>query len=290
MKHINPRDRLTPEDHLYLYWFDNFTRKVKIEYKDFQPTESMIYRYNEYIKKWIDSFTNDRVHYEKAVDWDIERKKTDYFKEKLQAGHEFEVWVEQEFNKENIEIGSFLDEEGQYSGENKFGIEIKHDMKLAETGNIYIEYQERLENSKKWVNSGVLKEDNTSYWIIGSPKEYYIFKKGDLVNLYTAIIVPNKKVQGCKLVAEKENQTSKGFIMDRKKAKELCIAESISYFAKKINTKIYAKAGYYHGDRNCQYIRNKKDEELTIVDSVADAQEKGFFPCSNSDCISKIKK
>lgn len=238
MKEINSRDRLTPEDYLFLYWFENSTREKKIEYKDFQPTESLIKRYNDYIKEWVESFNNDRVHFEKPIDWDLDRKKTDYFKKKLQAGHEFEVWVEQEFKEEGIDIGFFLDEEGQYSGENSFGIEIKHDMRLAETGNIYIEYQERLKNSMGWVNSGVLKEDNTIYWIIGSPEEYYLFKKDDLLELYQTVIASNVKVQGCRLVAEKANQTSKGFIISRKKAKEICIAESISDFAKMINAKI----------------------------------------------------
>jgi hypothetical protein len=42
-------------------------------------------------------------------------------------------------------------------------------------------------------------------------------------------------VQGCRFVVEKANQTSKGFIMSRQKAKEICIAESISDFAKMIN-------------------------------------------------------
>jgi uncharacterized protein YaaR (DUF327 family) len=80
MKEINSRDRLTPEDYLFLYWFENSTREKKIEYKDFQPTESLIKRYNDYIKEWVESFNNDRVHFEKPIDWDLDRKKTDYFK------------------------------------------------------------------------------------------------------------------------------------------------------------------------------------------------------------------
>lgn len=34
--------------------------------------------------------------------------------------------------------------EFQYSGESKLGVEIKYDKKLCETGNVYIEYQERM--------------------------------------------------------------------------------------------------------------------------------------------------
>lgn len=126
MRIINPRERLSPEDYLYLFWFEKISSGAEIDYADFQPTESLIYRYNDYVKTWNDRFLADPIHYEKPVDWDVSRKKTPYFKGKLQAGHEFEVWVEQEFAKYGVELGSFFDEEGQYSGENEFGLEIKH--------------------------------------------------------------------------------------------------------------------------------------------------------------------
>ena len=132
---INPRERLSAEDYLYLFWFEKIIRGAEIEYDEFQPTESMINHFNAYVKKWTEDFYHDPVHFEKPVDWDVERKKTPYFKEKLKAGHKFEVWAEQEFKKQGVQLGNFYDKNGQYSGENAFGLEIKHDMKLEETGN-----------------------------------------------------------------------------------------------------------------------------------------------------------
>lgn len=284
---INPRDRLSPEDYLYLFWFEKISRGVEMEYNEFQPTESMINRFNDYIKKWTDNFFDDPIHFEKPIDWDVKRKKTPYFKEKLQAGHEFEVWVEQEFLKQGVKLGNFYDENGQYTGENEFGLEIKHDMKLAETGNIYIEYQERLKNTFPWTSSGILKEDNTKYWIIGSSSEYYIFLKRDLYELYQSLLKSPLMIHGCRFVNEIVNRTSKGFIISRDKAKEICFANTISDFLSKIDTKYYAVGYYVHGRRDCMYIANKPDESLHIYNSIDDAINVGYKKCTNFACFHK---
>lgn len=235
MGKIDPRAQLTAEDYLYLYWFAQMSAGHGLNYEDFQPTESLICSYNDCIDDWNARFEQNRVYLEKPVDWDIARKKTDYFKRMLQAGHEFEVWVCQEFAKYGIDLGIFMDEAGQYSGENEFGLEIKHDMRLAETGNIYIEYQERLRADLPWTESGILKNDNTRYWIIGSVQEYYIFRKEDLCSLYYKLLNNPKGIRGCWFVEEKKNGTSKGFIMSRARAQELCIAVSVEGFVKNLN-------------------------------------------------------
>ncbi|MCI8615053.1 MAG: hypothetical protein HFJ01_08120 [Lachnospiraceae bacterium] len=284
---INPRERLSAEDYLYLFWFEKIIRGAEIEYDEFQPTESMINHFNAYVKKWTEDFYHDPVHFEKPVDWDVERKKTPYFKEKLKAGHKFEVWAEQEFKKQGVQLGNFYDKNGQYSGENAFGLEIKHDMKLEETGNIYIEYQERLKNTLPWTNSGILKEDNAKYWIIGSSCEYYIFLKSDLYELYQSLRKSPLKIYGCHFVKEIANGTSKGFLMSRAKAKELCFASTISDFLSKINTEYYAAGYYVHGRRDCKYIANKPDASLQIYHSVDDAVHAGYKKCTDPSCFHK---
>ena len=282
---INPDDRLSPEDYLYLFWFEKTTNGFEIEYNDFQPTESMINRYNAYLKKWNENFTTDPIHFEKPVDWDVQRKKTPYFTNKLQAGHEFEIWVEQEFEKNGITLGNFYDRSGQYAGENKFGLEIKHDMKLSETGNIYIEYQERLNNTLPWTNSGILKIDNSRYWIIGSSSEYYIFLKQKLIDLYQSLLSSPTNISGCRFVNEIANKTSKGFIMSRDKAKEICFAVSISDFLNKINSKYYATGYYVHGRRDCTYIKNKPDNSIQVFDSLDTALNAGYKKCTENSCF-----
>ena len=65
---INPRERLSAEDYLYLFWFEKIIRGAEIEYDEFQPTESMINHFNAYVKKWTEDFYHDPVHFEKPVD------------------------------------------------------------------------------------------------------------------------------------------------------------------------------------------------------------------------------
>ncbi len=285
MKPINPRGNLSPEDCLYLYWFAQIKDDIKIKYEDFLPSESLINSYNDYLQKWIEDFRADPVRYQKTVDWDVSRKKTDYFREKLQAGHAFEVWVGREFQKYGVDLGSYLDEKGQYSGENAFGIEIKHDMKLSNTGNLYIEYQERLRNELPWTDSGILKDDNTKYWIIGGKEEYYIFYKQTLRSLYDQLR-NGKRIYGCRFADELANGTSKGFLMNRKKAKELCLATSIEKFLRQRDQTYYATGYYYHGRRDCKYIANKKEEDLQIFSSAEEASTAGYHKCTDKNCFS----
>jgi len=284
MGNINPRGKISPEDYLYLYWFHKLNDNFEGEYADFQPTESMINSYNRYVEQWKKKFLDDRVHYEKSIDWDVSRQKTPYFKEKLQAGREFEIWVEEKFLEQGVDLKGFLDESGQYSGENEFGLEIKHDMKLAETGNIYIEYQERLKNTAGWVNSGILKKDNSKFWMIGSSAEYYIFRKADLLALYHKLCT-GSYIKGCQFVKEKLNGTSKGFIINRARARELACAVDIKEFIGLLQRKYYAHGCYYHGNRQCKYIMFKKDSDLRVFSTVEDAEASNYKRCTNLKCF-----
>ncbi len=287
MGEINPRDKLSSEDYLYLYWFEKITDGVEIEYDKFQPTESMINRFNAYIQEWNKRFASDRIHYEKPVDWDVDRQKTGYFKDKLQVGHEFEIWVEEQFMAAGIDLKNYLDEKGQYTGENEFGLEIKHDTMLVQTGNLYIEYEERLKKNNNWVRSGILKDDNTKYWIIGSFNEYYFFYKKDLCDIYAKLLQNPNGYTGCRFVREKTNGTSKGFIINREMANNICIAKSISEFINKLSKKYYANGYYYHGKRDCKYIANKNDDSITIFDDEDKAKQAGYVKCTSKDCFSE---
>ena len=74
-------------------------------------------------------------------------------------------------------------DEQYYKGESELGIEIKRDIKASETGNLYIEYEERLRNRGQWVKSGILKDDNTKYFIIGDIGQYWILSKEQLIQI-----------------------------------------------------------------------------------------------------------
>ena len=74
----------------------------------------------------------------------------------------------------------------QYNyGESRAGVEIKFDKKMASTGNLYIELEERHSTDKDFVPSGINRQDNTLHWCIGDYNEAYIFVKAQLKSLCT---------------------------------------------------------------------------------------------------------
>lgn len=105
-------------------------------------------------------------------------------------------------------------------GETAAGIEIKCDMKLQETGNVYIEYQERITKDGEWVDSGILKKDETRYFLIGTVEKFYILPRTKLQSYYNRLVKYGEKLSGMRLVEEKEHQTSKGFIMSKRRAEQ----------------------------------------------------------------------
>lgn len=65
----------------------------------------------------------------------------------------------------------------QKRGENSLGIEIKCDMKMATTGNIFVEVVERNLRNPTWVPSGIYRTDNSWLFLIGDYAQAFIFSK-----------------------------------------------------------------------------------------------------------------
>lgn len=232
MHEIKKKGRLNAEECICLYWYNRVIEKDEHHYKDFKITQSLIGKYNEFMKEWEKKFDNEPSKYAKVIDWDEERAKTDYYSDQMNDSYKFERWVELEFARNGIELNLFEDE-NQYKGENELGIEIKHDKMLKNTGNVYIEVKERIRNNMDWVDSGILKEDNTSFILIGDEDELYIIEKNKLIEIYNKIKDSSGWVNDCMMVKEKAHQTSIGFIIRREKAKQLCYAQSIKEFVRK---------------------------------------------------------
>ena len=239
IEHIGYEKRLTCEEHIVLLYYSLMYKKKIADYSEFQITESLIDEYNsdnsqqkrievqkmiEYKKEDLDKFRADYAQrvwdYEKPVIWS-DREKTDYYIQQLNASHRFEVYVDYLFRQLGYDIGLFYGKNQQYKqGETKAGIEIKCDMKLQKTGNVYIEYQERMTKDGEWVDSGILKKDETRYFLIGTVEEFYILPLPKLQNYYNRLVKCGEKISGMRLVEEKEHQTSKGFIMSRQRAEQ----------------------------------------------------------------------
>lgn len=237
MKVIKSNENLDADDCLNLFMYYIFEKeRNKYNYGDFLPSQSLIDRYNKNFKIFNDEFKTSvgYIKYGKPIDWDKERKKTPYFKKQILIGAEFERFVESEFKKYGIDIGMFTDSNGQFKGENKFGIEIKY---CSADDFIFIKYKSCLKYNGNKVDNGVIKQDNSKYWIEGKPSKYYIFYKKDLIDIYNRLN-QGEQIKGCKFdVRDKDYNNSKCFTLDDDKCRELMIADNIKDFIKIIGGK-----------------------------------------------------
>lgn len=239
MKKIDCYKLLTGEEYVLLALYDRFSNKeskVDIFSDNIILYEDLIDSYNRCIedsqekekflkyiscldskslKEDVDLYNENPWKYSKPIIWN-DRSKELYYIEQLTKSHRFELYIDNIFKEHGIDIGVFYDKDNQYSGESRAGIEIKYDYKSLETGNLYIEYQERLNEGEGWVDSGILKEDNTIYWAIGNYEFFYFIAKEILVDILNGDIdLPIRHVSA-------STGTSKGFTLSRK------IAEKIS--------------------------------------------------------------
>lgn len=127
--------------------------------------------------------------------------------EELEEANRYQDFISVELMKRlGWSIGLFTSKHYQYNyGESLAGVEIKYDKKMASTKNLYIETHERHSTDKKFVASGINRQDNTLFWCIGDYNTAYIFVKAQLKHL-----CENFKSNGFKQV---ETDTSKGVLI-----------------------------------------------------------------------------
>lgn len=222
------------EDYLKLFCYTQLEDKnLYKKYKDFRPSLRDIQDYNHKLEQFEKAWNTDKslVHKpisltEQPTDEPEEDNDFDYCQ---QIGHKFELWVEKQCARYGVELGMYYDER-QFKGENQLGLEIKHDSKLRETNNVYVEYQALSKDGSKMIAGGITKKDNSKYWLIGTEDEYYIFYKEDLVKIYERMMA-GETVDGCKFA---ERRTSKGIAISRETCKKLMIADNIGEFLVKV--------------------------------------------------------
>ena len=179
-------------------------RQVTIkEYKHFQLTDKNVQDFNDFVKQkkygkitdWCNHNSKELqefegkfgLDYKKKVEMWSDRKKNEYFKEQLQKSQEFEDYLERLFKeKYDIDLEPFITQEGQYKkGENKRGIEIKNDLMYKKTGNLYFEYAEKSDGQNYiFIDSGILKNDSSLYFLIGDFEKFWVFRKKRLLEIY----------------------------------------------------------------------------------------------------------
>lgn len=149
----------------------------------------------------------------------------EYYKQSLEKGLNYQDFVVEKLYEIGLPIISYSSKKYQCMlGENKCGFEIKFDDKIKETGNIYIETNEKSDPAnKEYVSSGIYRNDNTWLYIIGNYEKIYIFPKKYLIMFHEKLKF--KEVQ---------TPTSKGFLIPAKHAEELYSIKTINC-DKKIN-------------------------------------------------------
>jgi hypothetical protein len=132
----------------------------------------------------------------------------DYYREQLASGLEYQDFVAEQLYSVGLPLFNYASKKYQVErGENKLGVEIKHDKKLRTTGNLWIEINEKSDPCKKaYVVSGINRSDNTWLYIIGDYQEIFIFSKKLLKQLISA-----KKYK----TLENGTKTSIGFLLPR---------------------------------------------------------------------------
>lgn len=142
---------------------------------------------------------------------------SEYYAKQFAAGEAFAAFVSEQLAHFGLIVGLYETQHEQYSlGESRMGLEIKFDDRLADTGNVYIEmYEKTRARNSAFVESGILRCDNTLLYGIGNRREFYIFGKRTLQRVYEAFdrsLVPGISGKDFK---RREIPTSKGFTLAR---------------------------------------------------------------------------
>ncbi len=101
-------------------------------------------------------------------------------------------------------------------GEGPTRVEIKHDEKYAETGNLWIEVAEKAHpRPGDYVPSGIYRDDNAVMYIIGNYDIIFVFAKAHLQKFAACGIYP---------IIPNRTKTSRGFLLCAAEAKEIAMA------------------------------------------------------------------
>jgi hypothetical protein len=135
-----------------------------------------------------------------------------YYQSKLDEGLEFQDVVTKELYLRGIVVVGFSSRKYQNNeGENMLGAEIKRDGKFRETGNLYIEVDEKSHPDKPtYTPSGIHRRDNSWLFVIGDERTIYIFS-----TKYLRMLEDRYK--------HVEKPTSHGFLMPLSDADKYCI-------------------------------------------------------------------
>ena len=103
---------------------------------------------------------------------------TEYYKEKLQQGLEYQDFICERLHHQGIVLQNIQSKKCQLRKENLLGLEIKFDDVMAKTNRIYIETEEKSDpTNDNYVPSGIYRDDECWLFGIGNYDIFFIFDK-----------------------------------------------------------------------------------------------------------------
>jgi hypothetical protein len=148
----------------------------------------------------------------------METNYSTYYQSQLEESCQYQDFVADKLYEHGIILINYTSKEYQQKkGENKLGLEIKHDKKFRTTGNFWIELKEKSNPvNASYVDSGIYRSDNTWIYAIGDYNTVYLFGKKMLSYL-------SSKYE----LRENNTKTSVGYLLP--------VADADKYCEKKIN-------------------------------------------------------
>ena len=97
----------------------------------------------------------------------------------LRVGQAYEAYVARQLQAHGFILEPYLTQDEQYRlGENRFGLEIKHDRRMATTKRVYIEVAERRDAARPMMTpSGIFRADACWLYGIGDQDRFYMFSR-----------------------------------------------------------------------------------------------------------------
>lgn len=131
---------------------------------------------------------------------------TDNYEKELEVGLRFQDYVTRWLYREGIPLVTYVSREESAYGENMAGIEIKRDNEFRNSGNLYIETEERKSTDRPFVPSGIYRE---SSWLLAI---------GDELKLWILSIRLLHRMHKSGRYRSASNPTSKAFLLPVKDA------------------------------------------------------------------------
>lgn len=102
----------------------------------------------------------------------------------MEEAWKYQDFITQQLFKIGISVNAYQSVNYQMEyGESASGIEIKNDRKMAESGNVYIEFRQTSIRGSDLQDSGIKQHDTSWLYVIGNYEEFYIFAKNQLQSL-----------------------------------------------------------------------------------------------------------